>query len=380
MNVLILTPDRTGSSLLLNLITIYMQFHKYDHPVLSYYDLGYGLVKYYSDVFNTEVLDSAKQFDNCDQTLLEIRDLLKSVDHYKTSRLSFATIQRRQDSVYDQIKFYQYLNENFFIISTRRENLFEHALSSCIKIHTKTGNLTGPHEKFNIFADVYKNKILISKENIHKHLDQYQQYLKWCNDYFDIGSYFYYDKNISNIEQYILQLPIFDNQHQKISWKNKFDIEFNEWNKVNYLVSDLSGLSQQLSLTNTNTSLLTDRCEGTPKWQLSVTENHQKIVSSLNQTDVEFCKKHAKKFVQANNNLEELIDYKIIERSMQTKLQTMIEKKLCIKNFDQCVEWYNEWVVANNFGTVYCEHTAYQSEIDELNSWHTTNVLQYHQQ
>jgi hypothetical protein len=380
MNVLILTPDRTGSSLLLNLITIYMQFHEYDHPVLSYYDLGYGLVKYYSDVFNNEVLDSAKQFYDCDQTLPEIRDLLKSVDHYKTSRLSFATIQRRQDSVADQNKFYQYLNENFFIISARRENLFEHALSSCIKIHTKLGNVSDPHQKFNLFADVYKNKILISKENIHKHLDQYQQYLKWCNDHFDIGSYFYYDKNISNVEQYILQLPIFDNQRQKISWKNKFDIEFNEWNKVNNLISDLSGLGQQLQLTNSDTPLLTDHGENIPKWQLSVTENHKKIVSSLNQTDVEFLKKHARKFVQANNRLDELLDYKIIERPMQVKLQTMIEKKLSIKNFDQCVEWYNEWVTANNLGQIYSEDTAYQSEINELKSWHTADILEHHQQ
>lgn len=378
MNVLILTPDRTGSSLLLNLITIYMQFHEYDHPVLSYYDLGYGLTKYYSDVFNNEVLDSAKQFDNCDQTLPEIRDLLKSVDHYKTSRLSFATIIRRQDTMADQFKFYQYLNDNFFIISTRRENLFEHVLSSCIKIHTKKGNLYDPHSKFDTFADVYKNKITVIKENIHKDLDHYRRYLQWCNDHFDVGSYFYYDKNISNIEEYILQLPIFDNQRQKISWQDKFDIGFNEWNKVNYLISDLSGLGQQLP--TTSAPLLVDQRENMPSFELAVAKNHRKIVSNLNHTDVEFLKKYARKFAQTKKNLDELINYKIIERPMQIKLQTMIEKKLCIKNFNQCVEWYNEWVVANNFGTVYSEHTAYQSEIDELNSWHTNDILGYHQQ
>lgn len=379
MNVLILTPDRTGSSLLLNLITIYMQFHKYDHPVLSYYDLCYGLIKYYSDVFNNEVLYGAQgEFDNHHQPLFEICDLLKSVDHYKTSRLSFEKIQRRRDSVADQIQFYQYLNENFFIISTRRENLFEYALSQCIKIHTKIGNLSEPHEKFHAFADVYKNKILISKENIQKHLDQYQQYLKWCNDYFDIGSYFYYEKNISNIEQYILQLPIFDNQNQKISWKNKFDISFNEWNKVNYLIGDLSGLGQQLP--PTRALLLADQRENIPKFNLTMSESHKKIISNHNHTDVEFLKKHALKFMQTKKHLDELINYKITERPIQVKLQTMIEKKLCIENFDQCVEWYNKWTVANGLGTLYSEHTAYQSEIAELKSWHANNFLEYHQQ
>jgi hypothetical protein len=355
-----------------------MQFHKYDRPVLSYYDLGYGLVKYYSDVFNTEVLDSAKQFDNCRQSLLEIRDLLNSVDHYKTSRLSLSTIVRRQDTKTDQNQFYRYLNDNFFIISARRENLFEHALSSCIKIHTKKGNLSDPHEKFEIFADVYKNKITISQENIVKDLGHYRNYLQWCNDHFDIGSYFYYDKNVSNLEEYILQLPIFDNQSQKIAWEDKFGIEFDQWNRFNYLISDLSGLGQQLP--NITTPLLANQRNTATNFDLNLAESFKKIVANLNHTDVEFLKKHARKFVQTKNNLDELIDYKIIERPMQVKLQTMIEKKLCIKNFDQCVTWYNEWVTANNFGQIYSESTALESEINELKSWHATNVLQYHQQ
>jgi hypothetical protein len=176
----------------------------------------------------------------------------------------------------------------------------------------------------------------------------------------------------------VLQLPIFNNQTQKISWKDKFDIEFNDWNKCNYLISDLSGLSQQLSAATT--PLLTNQSANVSGLELSVVKSTNNIVPNLGRPDVEFLKKHSKKFVQARNNLDELVNYKILDAPLQIKLQTMIEKKLCIKNFNQCVEWYNEWVIANNFGQIYSQDTAAQSEIDELKSWHATNVLQYHQQ
>jgi len=56
MNVLILTPDRVGSTLLQRLITVYMQANDFDRPVINLHELTNGLMKYYSPVFNTEVL------------------------------------------------------------------------------------------------------------------------------------------------------------------------------------------------------------------------------------------------------------------------------------------------------------------------------------
>ena len=56
MNVLILTPDAVGSTLLQRLITIYMQFHSYDRPVINLHELTNGLVKYHNEKFNQEVL------------------------------------------------------------------------------------------------------------------------------------------------------------------------------------------------------------------------------------------------------------------------------------------------------------------------------------
>ena len=118
MNVLILTPDRVGSTLLQRLITIYMQFHEFDQPVINLHELTNGIIKYYSPLFNAEVL--GKSLDRGKwgyyQSLPEIRDLLDSVPHYKTSRLALYHIRNREDSTADQMPFYEYLNDNFFII------------------------------------------------------------------------------------------------------------------------------------------------------------------------------------------------------------------------------------------------------------------------
>jgi len=56
MNVLILTPDRVGSTLLQRLITVYMNMHEFDQPVINLHELTNGLIKYYSKDFGQEVL------------------------------------------------------------------------------------------------------------------------------------------------------------------------------------------------------------------------------------------------------------------------------------------------------------------------------------
>ena len=116
MNVLILTPDAVGSTLLQRLITIYMQFHDFDRPVINLHELTNGLVKNYNATFKQEILGKKEGAWGYHQNLAQIVELLAGVDHYKTSRLAHYHILRRQDSLSDQLSFYQYLNDNFYII------------------------------------------------------------------------------------------------------------------------------------------------------------------------------------------------------------------------------------------------------------------------
>ena len=56
MNVLILTPDRTGSTLLQRVLTVYMQINNFDKPVINLHELINGLAKCYSNVSGKIIL------------------------------------------------------------------------------------------------------------------------------------------------------------------------------------------------------------------------------------------------------------------------------------------------------------------------------------
>ena len=42
MNVLVLTPDAVGSTLIQRLLTIYMQLNQFDRPVINLHELSKG--------------------------------------------------------------------------------------------------------------------------------------------------------------------------------------------------------------------------------------------------------------------------------------------------------------------------------------------------
>ena len=62
MNVLVLTPDRVGSTLLQRLITIHMQSHDFGRPVVNIHELTNGLTTYWNAKFDriTEVRNTQK--------------------------------------------------------------------------------------------------------------------------------------------------------------------------------------------------------------------------------------------------------------------------------------------------------------------------------
>jgi len=373
MNVLILTPDRVGSTLLQRLITVYMQAHTYDRPVINLHELTNGMIKYYSPVFNREVLGKPNGRPwGYYQTLAEITDLLHSTDHYKTSRLAHYHIRNRQDTMAQQVPFYQYLNDNFFIISAQRENLLEHALSWCINAYSKKLNVYSVQEKIDTFADIYANKITVAKPILIKFLKQYAEYLKWVDDHFSVASVFQYEQDMPRMEQYILDLPMFNNQPRR-SWRDIFQIEFSDWNRCHYLVSDISGLSQQLLGHQTHPALEFEA--KSHAYELKNIESKNLLMPSLSAVDQQFLLEHAKEYVNTRNAIEELRQNKILVTGIPMKLQTLLEKKLLINNFDQAVEWYNEWVSINQVGTPYTEQQLDQSMLDEIAQWHAVPKL-----
>jgi len=75
---LILTPDAVGSTLLQRMLTIYMQFHKFDRPTINLHELTNGLAKYYSPEFNQELVGKKTLASwGYHQTLQQVVELLR---------------------------------------------------------------------------------------------------------------------------------------------------------------------------------------------------------------------------------------------------------------------------------------------------------------
>lgn len=375
MNVLILTPDRVGSTLLQRLITVYMQSHTYNRPVINLHELTNGLMKYYSPLFNQEVL--GKPTDRpwgYYQTLDEITEHLHSTDHYKTTRLAHYHIVSRQDPLANQVPFYQYLNDNFFIISAQRKNLLEHALSWGIQGHSKKLNVYTHQEKIDTFAGIYQNKITVDVNVMINYLNKYVNYLQWVNNHFTVNSYFEYEKHLPKIEEYILGLDIFGGQPTK-SWNDTFGIEFQDWNRCHYLASDISGISAQLPAPG-NLQITFDSTDQLDSIDLAPVITKNEILNSLSAGDKQFLQQHTSNYINSYKAIDELVQHKILVTGVPIKLQTMMEKRKLIKNFDQCVEAYNQWVKENRVGDLYTDADIKKITVNEINSWHTMPRLE----
>jgi len=342
MNVLILTPDAVGSTLLQRVITIYMQLHEYDKPVINLHELTNGLIKYYSPDFNRELLGKKNANWGYHQTLEEIVELLASVDHYKTSRLAQYHIKNRQDTLDQQIPFYRYLNDNFYIISCRRENVFEHALSWGLNKITKKLNVYSANEKISTFYNMYKEQVELDINVFVESLDVYKNYIKWADDHFDVASYFQYDDHLNDLEKYVLGLPIFQGQ-PKISWNDTYGISFDDWNRCHYYTSNIGALALDqpakfLQLTHTvSNSDSTDIAE----------LNHNNIIQYLPPDQQKFLENNINNYTKASESIRQMHKLGILVSGIPIKKQTLREKRYMIKNFNQCVDAYNDWIAQN---------------------------------
>jgi len=383
MNVLILTPDRVGSTLLQRLITVYMIRKGFDRPVINLHELSNGLEKYFNSSLQQEVLGKPQGVGwGYFQTLPEVVDLLDSVDHYKTSRLAHYHLVNRQDSIGDQIKFYEYLNKNFFIISCQRENLLEHALSWLINSHSKRLNVYSPAEKVDVFANLYQDGITATQQSLEKHLDNYVKYDQWVKQYFNVQSYFNYDHDIIAIEDYILNLDFMQNSTAN-TWKDMFGQSFTDWNAChrllpNLLLRDPPAQSDTKTLTFASQNITDQKWKELrgPDWpadwrelstanlpaviQQEIDQLFNTVSIAVTQNEYNFLAEHIATYKNTVNEIETLKEHGHLVTGVPLKLQSLTEKKHIIKNFDQCVGWYNQWVEKNNFGKLYTQ--------DELNT------------
>ena len=412
MNVLLLTPDRVGSTLLQRTLTIYMLRKGFDKPVINLHELSNGLEKVYNPILNREVLSKPKGTQwGYYQTLPEVLDLLQGSDHYITSRLAHYHLQRRNDPTADRLKFFDYLNNNFYIISCRRKNLFEHALSWVIQAHSKVLNVYSIESKINTFYDIYKNGVVATKERVDTVLDRYLSYIQWTDTQFDVQSYFNYEDSINDLESYILGLDFMTDAKDN-TWNDMFGMTFDTWNKCHKTLPDLFFLegknykpTEALGFSDVSNTIREQdwnkiKGEDWPTYQEvsghsvhKVLENVPATVASEIRSAIklvsvldgnfqskemfDFLKTNIEPYTAVSGQIAKLVDSGFLVTGVPIKLQTFKEKQRVIKNFDQVVEWYNSWVDRNGYGEPYKENeTQVLLEEQKLNSFQPgTNLI-----
>jgi hypothetical protein len=424
MNILLLSPDGVGGTLLERLLTIYMQLHQFDRPVIDLAHPEEGIESYFSPEFSQNILRSNRARY---QELSEVVDLYNSVDHYTVSKLTYYTMRHRKDPVSQLVPFYQYFNDNFFVIACRRENVFEHALSWGISKISKAKNVYNHPDKILTFIDFYQEGVELDPQSFIDTLETYKEYLQWVNDYFSPASYYYYEKNIFDIEKYILSLPIFNGQPCKKTWKDVFGISFNDWNRCHFLASDIGSIAlnnpdtfsqiansiknnipiestAELSWTMPRTFVQAYNDVADPSWpqvqsikdfealpdyikqecsdlhhithKLDHANLHRNVAVNLDPGRRQFLAENADNYLKAVGSIEKMLELNILVTNPPIKKQTLAEKKLIVKNFDQCVEVYNNWIQQNpSIGSMVTSDQLLLDSETEQKFWNTLETV-----
>jgi hypothetical protein len=182
MKILILTPDGVGSTLLQRILAMGMHLENID--VVNHHELTNG-IKLEANVIRK---DWSLKYS---QTLKQIQELLEKSDNTVStiSRLAKYHLDIRQDSQSEQKQFYEYLKKNYNkIISCRRKNIFEYAMSWSIR--NESGIL-------NIYSRIDKQKVLqVKKVNelfFDKKCQEYVDYVRWADEHFPDSMDIYYE-------------------------------------------------------------------------------------------------------------------------------------------------------------------------------------------
>lgn len=305
-NILILTPDRVGSTLLQRLITVYAYFNNASAPTpaINVHELSNGIESNFSQLFQTNIVSKRNSKWSYYQSLPQITDILESANHPIIARLAKYHMVSREDSKIDQMKFYEYLNENFFIISARRFNAFEQAISWCIVGESKKLNVYSPDEKHLTFAEIYRNGIRVDPYVLKDYLQDYLDYESWSTRHFNINAHFYYDQHFEDVENYILNLNPLSHVADKKTWRDFSDLDFHDWNRIHYLSS--------------------------------IRKSQHKLLDSYSNEDINL-------YHLFKSKIQDLVKADILPTMVPYKLQTLKEKSSIITNFDECIEAYREW-------------------------------------
>lgn len=114
-----------------------------------------------------------------------------------------------------------------------------------------------------------------------------------------------------------------------------------------------------------------ENLELTPVPQLTVSD----VIKNLSTADQRFLHTNGVRYKRSSQHLQELVDNKILVTGVPIKLQTMMEKRLLVRNFAETVGWYNEWVERRGVGQPYTDAALVESAARELRQYHSGALL-----
>jgi len=294
MNILILTPDGVGSTILQRLLT--MALYLESIKVINTHELTNGL--------QLEKGTLKKDFQLLySQKLSDIIKLLKNSNRDTTivSRLAKYHIDARQDSSEFQKTFFNFLNSFYKKkIMCVRNNIFEYAMSWSIR--ERSGIL-------NIYNKKDKNSVIAVSE-----VDE-DFFLKKCNEYVDYTNWM--QNNFPDAEQVSYEDMITDSDSiiEKITgYKNTFNKNF-----------------------GVNLSLI-----------LKIEYNFFNSLITKNNEKFHYTRKEKKALVLYKTLNKMLINKKIIINH-PIKNTTLEDKRKQIKNFDRCLDKFYSFAKNHNW-------------------------------
>jgi hypothetical protein len=310
MNILILTPDGVGSTILQRLLTMTLYLEKI--KVVNTHELTNGLY------LEKGIL--AKEFGlKYSQKLEEITELIKESDkNIKiVSRLAKYHLDNRQDNIQSQKKFFNFLNSFYEKkIMCIRNNVFEYALSWSIRERSGILNVYDRKDK----------RLVMEVSDVDE-----DYFLKKCNEY--VNYVYWIQDNFPNVEQVSYEDMITDSDatiEKIIGYKDTFNKNF-----------------------DTNLSLI-----------LKMEYDFFNTLITENNKEFSYTKEEKKALMLYKILSNTLIDKKIII-GHPIKNTTLEDKKKQIKNFDRCL---------NKFYSFAKNHNWIDQSIANYDFWNDRNI------
>jgi len=220
MNVLILTPDGVGSTILQRIVTLALHLMKDD--VINCHELTNGLAKIDNKIHKDRSI-------GYNQTLEDIATLLKQSTGSLVSRLAKYHLDIRKDELKSQKEFYKFLKEfNDKILICKRRNVFEYAMSWSIR--EKSGLLNIYEKKERKLLKTISN---VDQKYFLKKCKEYVEYLKWIDENFNNYETVYYEDFALNPDKIIAE-----HFNSKQVFYDNFKSDLGSIFQLEYLVSN----------------------------------------------------------------------------------------------------------------------------------------------